>query len=272
MKTIHLLKAAPCLAGAPSSGHSRCPIIGSCLMAVLPPSHREDHRQTFCFMQTLSSRQALYRVGDSTTAIYAIQAGSFKSLLLSEDGREQVTGVHLPGGMLGIEGIASGRHTRSLIALEKSVVCVISLPAVDQLSFELPAVQRWLHRAFGREMTAVARDKSLLACRKADERLAALILDLSRRFAALGGPRNDFELRMTRQDIGNLIGMSTATVSRAFAQLCRHGLISSGRQCIRLLDVEALKCMASGQWSASAQGNKSTRPIKYACRADRHCG
>lgn len=257
MNRNHSLKAEPFIGDLPCSKESmdgcRCPSVDRCLMAALPPSRREDTRQAPCFMRTLGSRQTLYRVGDPVTAIYEIQLGSFKSELVSEDGREQVTGMHLPGGVLGIEGIASGRHTRTLVTLEDTVVCVIPLVVLDQLSFELPSVQRWLHRAFGREMAAVARDKSLLACRKADERLAAFILDLSRRYAELGSPHDDFELRMTREDIGNHIGLSSATVSRSFAEFCRHGWISSANHSIRLLDVEALKRLAAGEWRAPAQ-------------------
>lgn len=189
----------------------------------------------------------MYRAGESLSAIYVIHSGSFKSLLVGESGGCQITGIHLQGQAIGIEGIASGQHTHSVIALEDSVVCVIPIGILEKLAMELPGVQHWLHRVLSREIVAVTRDMTLLGCRKAEERLAAFLLDLSRRFAAVGHSPSDFDLRMTRQDIANHLGLSAATVSRAFAHLGREGVIRTCQQHVRLLDIHALSQWASGQ-------------------------
>lgn len=192
------------------------------------------------------AEHALYREDDPMTAIYVIQAGAFKSQLPGENGRDHITGIHLPGDVVGIEGVASGLHTRNLMALEESVVCVIPMGVLDGLTRELPDVQRWFHRMLSREIVAVTRNMTLLGSRKAEERLAAFLLDLSERFAALGRSPRDFDLRLSRREIASHLGLSGATVSRTFARFGRERVVSTCGQHVRLLDIHALKQTAAG--------------------------
>lgn len=235
-----------------------CPVLESCLAAMLPTSHEGDINHALCFRKKLAVGYALYRSGDPLTAIYVIQAGSFKSQLPGENGRDYITGIHLPGEIIGIEGIASGQHTRNVIALEESVVCSIPVRVLDRLSTEIPRIQRWFHRMLSREISAVARAMTLLGCRKAEERVAAFLLDLSERFARLGHSPRDFDLRLTRLEIGCHLGLSRATVSRAFARFGREGVVSTCKRRVHLLDLYALK-----QWVSGRRDNASSRRIIY---------
>ncbi|MBP8194341.1 MAG: cyclic nucleotide-binding domain-containing protein, partial [Azonexus sp.] len=53
----------------------------------------------------------LYRAGEGFDAIYAIRSGFFKTDVLLEDGREQVTGFQTAGELLGLDGISTEHHT-----------------------------------------------------------------------------------------------------------------------------------------------------------------
>lgn len=216
-----------------------CAVGDSCLAATLPASARA--RIGRVVTKRLDEGHSLYRAGDASSAIYVIRGGSFKSQIVSEDGREQISGIHLRGGVIGIEGIASGRHTHTAVALERSTVCVIPVAVIDRLAVEEPGVQRWFHRVLSRAIVAATEDMTLLGRRKAEERLGAFLADLSRRFAAAGNSPRDFDLRLTRQEIGSHLGLSAATVSRAFAVLNRKGLIKTRKQRVELLQMHALK-------------------------------
>lgn len=225
-----------------------CAAREGCLPAALPASHWEQVRQALCVRQRVRKDQFLHRAGDSFTSLYAIRIGSFKSHVIGEDGRDQMTAIHMRGEIVGTEGIATGRHTNNVIALEDSEVCVIPFSSLTRLMAGTPAAQRWFHKVLGREITNTASMIALLGTGRAEERLAAFLISLSRRFAARGYSPREFNLAVTRQDIGSHLGLSTETVSRAFSRFQRDGLIRVHKQRVQLIDIVQLKKSAGGQF------------------------
>ena len=182
--------------------------------------------------------EALYRAGSSFDSLYAVRTGFFKSRVMLEDGRDQVTAFHMAGEIVGLDGIGSGAHTSDLVALEDSDVCVISCADLEQ-----PVMQRQLHRLMSRELVRDQGVMLLLGTMHSEERLAAFLLNLSQRFVARGYSASDFHLRMTRDEIGSYIGLALETVSRLFSRFGEEGLISVQQRHIRILDVPGLKAV-----------------------------
>ena len=178
----------------------------------------------------------LYRAGDPFNSLYAIRTGFFKSRLVVEDGRDQVIGFHMAGELLGLDGIGADRHTADEIALEDSEVCVIPYARLEE-----PAFQRSLHRVMSRELVRDQSVMMLLGTMRAEERLAAFLLNLSQRFRARGYSQTEFHLRMTRDEIGSYLGLSLETVSRLFSKFQAEGLIAVQQKHIRIRDVGALR-------------------------------
>jgi CRP/FNR family transcriptional regulator len=81
----------------------------------------------------------------------------------------------------------------------------------------------------------------LLGSMRAEERMAAFLLNLSQRFAALGYSASEFVLRMTREEIGSFLGMKLETVSRAFSKFQDDGLIGVQQKHIRITDAAGLR-------------------------------
>lgn len=183
----------------------------------------------------------LYRSGEPLAALYAIRAGFFKSCVLHEDGREQVAGFHMMGDMLGMDAIGSGRHMCDTVALEDSEVCEIPFALLEQLSREVPALQRQLHRVMSREIVRDYGVMLLLGSMKAEERLAAFLLNLAQRFAARGYSPTEFILRMTRQDIGSYLGLKLETVSRVLSGFQERRLLEVRNRHVRILDQPGLR-------------------------------
>jgi CRP/FNR family transcriptional regulator len=152
---------------------------------------------------------AVFRTDDAFVSLYAIRAGSFKTRVVLEDGRDQVTGFQMSGDVLGMDAISGDRHVADMIALEDSEVCVIPYAAVQQ-----PALQRQLQKAMSRELVREQGVMMLLGRMRAEERLAIFLLNLSLRFAERGFSAREFHLRMTREEIGSFLGLSLETVSR----------------------------------------------------------
>jgi len=183
----------------------------------------------------------LFRAGVNLHSLYAIRTGFLKSCVLHEDGREQVAGFHMMGDLMGMDAIGTNQHLCDAVALEDSEVCEIPLKDLESLSREIPSLQHHFHRIMSRE---IARDYGvmlLLGSMRAEERLAAFLLNLSQRFGARGYSAHEFHLRMTREEIGSYLGLKLETVSRTLSHFQAQGLISVQNKHLRITNIEGLQ-------------------------------
>ena len=182
--------------------------------------------------------ECLYRSGEAFGAIYALLTGCFKTSVGLEDGRDQVIAFHMGGELVGMDGIGTDRYTTSLTALEDSEVCIVPYARVAEAG-----LQPHLHKAMSRELVRDQGVMMLLGTMRAEERLAAFLLDLSQRFVARGFSPSEFHLRMKRQEIASYIGLSLETVSRFLSRFQENGLITVHQKHIHLLDIAGLKAL-----------------------------
>ncbi len=189
----------------------------------------------------------LYRAGEGFDAIYAIRSGFFKTDVLLEDGRDQVTGFQMAGELLGLDGISTEHHTCNAIALEDSEICAIPFSRLEVLSREIHTLQHHFHKVMSREIVRDHGVMMLLGTMRAEERLAAFLLNLSQRFTARGFSHAEFYLRMTREEIGSYLGLKLETVSRAFSKFQEEGYIAVQQKHIRILNVNGLKALMNHQ-------------------------
>lgn len=190
--------------------------------------------------------ETLFRVGDAFTALYAIRAGFFKTSVSSEDGRDQVTGFQMAGELLGLDGIGTDRHTCDAIALEDSQVCLIPFHQLEDLSREFSDLQRHFHRIMSREIVREHGVMLLLGSMRAEERLAAFLLNLTQRLRARGYSASSLVLRMTREEIGSYLGLKLETVSRAFSKFQEDGLLDVKQRQIHVIKPEGLQALVNG--------------------------
>jgi CRP/FNR family transcriptional regulator len=184
---------------------------------------------------------ALFHSGDGFASLYAVRTGFFKTCVASEDGREQVTGFQMAGELLGLDGIGTERHTVDAVALEDSQVCVIPYHQLTDLSRELSDLQRQFHKIMSREIVRDHGVMLLLGSMRAEERMAAFLLNLTQRLRARGFSATDLVLRMTREEIGSYLGLKLETVSRAFSKFQDDGILEVRQRQIRILDAAALQ-------------------------------
>jgi len=189
----------------------------------------------------LKRQQTLYRAGDPFHALYAVCSGFFKTEILLEDGREQVTGIHMTGDILGMDGIGTGAHACHAVALDSSQVCVIPFDELERFSREVPGLQRNFHKMMSYRLVRDQGLMTLLGTMSAEERMAAFLLTLSQRFTSRGFSPAEFHLRMTREEIGQCLGLKLETVSRTLSRMQEDGLITVQQKHIRILDAKRLK-------------------------------
>lgn len=210
--------------------------------------------------RAVNTGEHLFRAGEAFHSVYAVKSGSFKSFTFAEDGSEQVTGLHLPGELFGMDAISTGAHCCNAVALERSAVCEIPFDRLEELAGRLPSLMRQLLRIMSKELS---RDKRILQITKrgADGRLAAFLLSIADRFHERGFSRNEYHLSMSRVDIGNYLGLADETISRLFTRFREQGLLQVNRRHIKLLDVPRLQEIARGALECGAREEAGRRPL-----------
>ncbi|SUV68208.1 fumarate and nitrate reduction regulatory protein [Bordetella avium] len=183
----------------------------------------------------------LYELGTPLDAVYGVRYGSLKTQLEDASGQLQITGFHLPGEIIGMDGMLESQHISNAVALEDSEVCVIRLNEIDRVSAHLPSLQQQFRRLMSREINRSHQMLASLGSMRSEQRLAAFLLNMSQRYATLGYSSTEFVLRMSREEIGNYLGLTLETVSRLFSRFGREGLIRISQREVRLLDLAGLR-------------------------------
>ena len=187
------------------------------------------------------SGEHIFREGDPFNAIAAVRGGAVKTYVTDSEGREQVLGFFLPGEVIGLNAIHHEHYPCNAVALDTTVLCRFSFPKMATLAQRMPGLQDQLFRLLSADI-----DKAALLAGdfSADQRMAAFLLALSRRFAARGFSANRFTLSMTRTDIANYLRLAAETVSRVLRRFQTDGLIRVDRREVELTDPERLHGLA----------------------------
>lgn len=188
--------------------------------------------------------KTLFRLGDKTEAVYGLRSGCLKTQLEDASGQVQITGFLLPGEIIGMDGLLENRHVSHAIALEDSEVCVIRLDDMDRLSLHLPILQQQFRRLMSKEISRSHQLIMALGALRSEQKLAAFLINLSQRLAALGYSAHEFILRMSREEIGNYLGLTLETVSRLFSRFAREGMIRVQQREVHILDMQSLRALA----------------------------
>lgn len=185
----------------------------------------------------------IYQAGESFGCLYVLNSGFAKIVNLSQDGREQVVGLHFRGDWLGLDGIATGRYGCDAVAMDTGEVWSVRYDALLVAAAKQPALLGVMHHAMSREIGR-DRDTMLSLCTlPADARVADFLRYWADALAERGLRTDQITLRMTRAEIGNYLGMTLESVSRALSRLARGDVIrfsEKGRRDIEIPEVGAL--------------------------------
>lgn len=238
---MRFARSAVAPAAKPAVACSSCCLRGVCLPCGLQPNEVDRFDEIAIAKRRIGRGAYLYRGGDTFEYLYAVRSGAFKAVGVSRHGEEKITSFHLAGELLGLDAISVGRHGYSAVALEDSEVCAIPFAALEKMSLAVPALQHQLFRTLSGD---ISRDQGLmllLGSMTAEQRLAAFLLSLSRRYQRLGFAADRFTLRMTREEIGNYLGLTLETVSRLLSRFQRDGLVAVRQREIELHRAERLR-------------------------------
>lgn len=234
-----------------------CTLHDLCIPSGLDAGEMHQLDQIIDEHRRVSRDQVLFRMNDPFTTLYAIRFGQFKTYQITADGEEQITGFHMAGEFLGMDAISKDRHQCYASALEDSEVCELPFSRLEHLFSGIPVLLRHFHRMMSQEIT---RDQSAmlsLGNMNAEQRFALFLLNLSSRHKARGYSATTFQLRMSREEIGNYLGLRIESISRLISKLTRDGWINISHRDVELLDLPALRQLGAGG------GSRASRPAQH---------
>jgi CRP/FNR family transcriptional regulator len=227
-------------------GCSNCNLRELCLPGALCAEDLARVENVVYARRRVKRGEPLFQAGAEFNAVYAIRSGFFKTSVVDGEGREQVTGFHMGGELIGLDGLGSGAYNGTATALEDSEVCVLPYALIEQMAREIPALQRHLHSVLAREIVRDHGVMMLLGSMRAEERLATFLLNLSKRFLRRGYSASEFHLRMTREELGSYLGLKLETVSRLFSAFQKDGYIDVEQKHVRIVDIAGLQGILNG--------------------------
>ncbi len=220
---------------------SSCNLRELCMPMGMTEDEMEQLDDLVAIRRKVKRGEALFHHGESFTSLYAIRTGFFKTCMATEDGRDQVTGFQMAGEIIGLDGIVNDHHTCNAVALEDAEVCVMPFHRIEELSRKINSLQHHVHKIMSREIVREHGVMLLLGSMRAEERLAAFLLNLVQRLHARGFSQSELVLRMTREEIGSYLGLKLETVSRTFSKFAEEKMVEVRQRNVRILDTEALK-------------------------------
>ena len=183
----------------------------------------------------------IFREGDDFNAIAAVRGGTVKTYVVDTEGNEQVLGFFLPGEVIGLNAIHHAKYPCNAVALDTVMLCRFSFPKMALLATKMPGLQAQLFRLLSQDIGKAAL---LAGDYSADQRMAAFLIALSRRYAARGFSATRFHLTMSRTDMANYLRLAPETVSRVLRRFQTDGLIAVERREIELTQREQLEQLA----------------------------
>lgn len=216
-----------------------------CLPYQLSPEQTEKLDTIIQRHRPLQKRDVLIHNGEPLKFLYAVRSGSLKSYTLDSQGSEQIIDFHLPGDVIGFDGLIDGHHRSYTQALETTMLCEIPIHSLDQLSAELPGLRKQLLRVMSGELHASKTLLGTLNHHTAQQRLANFLVTLSTRFQQRGLSSRSFRLSMTRADIGNYLGLSVETISRILSQLQHKGVLEVQNKLVEISEPDRLRALAA---------------------------
>jgi CRP/FNR family transcriptional regulator len=217
-----------------------------------------DQRQLFQ-RRRVKAGKSVFGMGQAFDGLYVVRLGALKTVITHPAGSELVLSFSMRGDLLGSDGVCESRYCTEAVALSDCEV--IRLPAAELFSpgrgsNELERMAYW---AISRDIVKDHRAHALSHAATSEMRVARFLLLQSTCFAAIGYSSRRFTLPMTRRDIGNYLGITLETVSRAMTTLDKLGIVKVVNRDITIHSPDALQAYAG----YDPEQKRPSAPVQY---------
>ena len=193
-------------------------------------------------VKQVRKKQILYYESDNINGIYLILSGRVKTVKLSEDGRELVTGMFGVDEYLGIQAMLSGeQHNETAEAVEDTTVCLLPKDTVKQLLESYTDIGQKFIKVLSSNLIEKEEQLLQLAYHSVRKRMSEILLRLGKQQNESEGSETD--IRISREDLASMAGMATETVSRTLSDFKDEGIIEKKGSVIHILNFTKLEKM-----------------------------
>ena len=225
---------------------SDCNRAQKCLAYELEGGELDAFNQIVTHSKKLNRGDYLYQAGDEFSSIFVIRSGSIKTFIDDEDGREQILGFSIQGDIAALDGATMNEYPTTAQALETTYVCEIPFARYLELAVKEPTLYKQLLIQMSNQIRNEEEHTLLIGTKSAEQRLASLLISFSKRYAERGFSKNEFNLHMSRRDIGNYLSAAMETVNRLFSRLQASELIEIHGKLVKIRDYDGLHRLATG--------------------------
>jgi CRP/FNR family transcriptional regulator, cyclic AMP receptor protein len=191
--------------------------------------------------------QYIFREGDPTEYFHIVKEGSVKCVKSSLDGKECTLKVLMPGDLFCCDASAFDGASHPGTAQPMGDVSVLRMKkeAYFKMLRANPDAAMEVIRYLGNRLNEAQEKAKVLALDSADQRLASLLVGLAERSGVQDSNGIRLSVRLTRQDMANMVGVTTETAIRIMARFKKDGLVSGTAARLVVRDLPRLKHLAS---------------------------
>ena len=223
---------------------SKCNLLNKCMPSGL--GHYELSRIDSLVSQRIKIKRGhdLTRLNNGDQSLYIIRTGYFKTVISTNDGRDQVLGFHMSGDSIGLAGELSELYSCRVSALEDSTVCVVPFSNMEDVANSVNGLHSHIRRLYSLEINRENSVMLFLGSMNSEERVATFLLKLSASHKERGFSPSDLNLKMSRYDIASYLGLKHETVSRTLAKFIKGKLINLNLRELQIINIDALHSLA----------------------------
>ncbi len=224
---------------------NRCALSGVCLPSGLDEADFQKVEEKIQTGVRVKKGRQLYSDGQDFTGLYAVKSGSFKSIVSTSDGEEQIVSFHTPGELMGFDGFGAD-HSVTALALEASMACKITTENLEYLTTHISGIAGHVNSMVANDINAHNSVQLLIAQKSVEDRVLCFLKNMADRFEKRGFSGTRFTLSMSRGDIANFLGMAPETVSRLFARLSDDDVVHFDQRDVHVINPKELQRRSCG--------------------------
>ena len=182
----------------------------------------------------------LFRQGEAAQQLYALKSGMVKLVRTDEQGNERIHAFYLPGDVIGLEMLDMPCWSYDAVVIDDCALCVIEQERLAQLAEQLPNLNRQVLHMMGRELRLEREHFETMTYRSAEDKLAAFMISISRRYRERGYDHLHFRLAILHRDLASYLALSPETISRVLRRFQQAGILTWRRKYVEIHSPEKL--------------------------------
>lgn len=215
----------------------KCSVNSLCLPSGLDANELQELESIISPSLITDKNNILFSLGDKFKSLYVVHSGMFKTTVVEENGKERIISFHLPGEIMGLDGIYANTYQSTSTALTMSSYCKLPYKDLLDVAIDYPIINKNLINIMSKEIYACKKNHLDIGSKS---KLALFIKTLSQRFKTRGYSDTEFFLPISQRDIASYLGMAEETLSRIFKKLQKLEVIKYDKHILTILDADLL--------------------------------